>query len=84
MACNVLASGRESVEGELMSDRFTPEERKRVESFCERLTQLSRETGIVIDGMGDSPFITIYNPITIQDCNYKVYSWGQLEWGRIT
>lgn len=56
------------------------EDRKRLEEFCERLTQLSRETGVVVEGMGDWPVVNIHNKETAQRCHYKLETWGQIEW----
>jgi hypothetical protein len=59
---------------------MTPEDFKRLEEFCERLTQLSRETGVVVKGLGDWPVVNIHNLETAQRCHYKLEKWRQIEW----
>jgi len=59
---------------------FTLEQSKRLQEFCERLTQLSRETGIVVEGEGDWPVVSFHNIDTAQQCRYKLEEWGQIEW----
>lgn len=64
-----------------------PEEHKRLANFCERLTQLSRETGVLIEGAGDWP--VVYVPIPdnmaeLQRGHYKLETWGRIEWQSIS
>lgn len=58
------------------------ERKARLVDFARRLTQLSQETGVVVEGAGDWPVINILHARERTGHRYELTDWNQITWER--